>query len=128
MSDDGMTLDHAANATQSWRSAARAIQVERLDHGDMYALGSELVETLRAVEEVSRVLSDQVRRHGDGKVLRDDAGGDPVERLTEGHDCLLVAGRRLRSAEELVQRYWSEIGHIGLADLTVPGSTGADDA
>lgn len=110
------TVRHAEAGTAGWREAARAIQSERLDHGDMYELGGELSATLRAVEEAARVLRNQVLGYGFGRRLRDDAGVSPIDRLAEAAVALAVAGRGLAEADRAVQRFWSAIGHIGLAD------------
>lgn len=108
------TVRHAESGTAGWREAARAIQSERLDHGDMYALGGELSATLRAVEEAVRVLRNQVLSYGFGRRLRDDAGASPTDRLAEAAVALAVAGREIAEADRAVHRYQSAIGHIGV--------------
>src|SRR4051794_13283142 len=57
------------------------------DHADFYALASELVCTLRAVDDLTRVLRRQVAGYAQGqrdqgRVLYDDTRKvDPIERL-----------------------------------------------
>lgn len=112
------TVRHAESGTAGWREAARAIHSAQLDHGAMYQLGAQLSETLRAIEQVARSLDGQVARYGKGRSLRDDEGGDPVERVRVAawglHDVILGLSR----ATEGANQFWSAIGHIGLADTT----------
>lgn len=117
------TVGHAETGTRGWRSAARTIQAARLDHDAMYALGAELSESLRAMEQVARVLAGQVTVYGDDKVVRDGEGADPHIRLHEAGAVLADVQGRLRVADVAVQRYQSAIGHIGLADMPATNET-----
>lgn len=112
------TVRHAESGTAGWREAARAIQSERLDHDVMYALGGELSETLRALQQVAESLRNQVLRYDQGRRLVDDEGDRPEFRLADAAAGLAATGRALTAAERVLQRYWSAIGHIGLADTT----------
>lgn len=112
------TVRHAEAGTAGWREAARAIQSERLDHDVMYQLGAQLSETLRAIETVARVLAGQVEAYPEGRRLRDDEGDGPLLRLAEAGAALAWVRQGLSEADRAVQRYWSAIGHIGLADTT----------
>lgn len=109
-------IDAADYGTSGWRAVAGRIQAEKLDHADMHELGRELSETLRAIESVARELAGQVERYGDGRVLRDDEGEDPALRLCAAEGALQNAEFRVRHADRAVQRFWSAIGHIAVAD------------
>lgn len=108
------TVRHAESGTAGWRDAARAIQSEHLDHGDMYALGGELSETLRALQRAARALAEQVSNYPVGRELGDDEGAPPADRLDEARVALDDAHRRLFQADRAVQEYQSAIGHIGV--------------
>jgi hypothetical protein len=108
------TVRHAEAGTAGWRSAARTIGAAQLDHGDMYELGGELSETLRAIEEVAGVLSQRVGSYHLGRDLRDDEDEDPTVRLGLAADALGAAGIGFTEADDAVRRFWSAIGHIGV--------------
>ncbi|MDN5861564.1 MAG: hypothetical protein L0H84_23425, partial [Pseudonocardia sp.] len=71
-------------------------------------------QTLRCLSSMTGVLSQQIAGYGRGRVLRDDAGRDPAERLSE---CVRRA-EQLRShvdtAERAANDLWSQIGHIAV--------------
>jgi hypothetical protein len=86
------------------------------DHSDFYALAGELVDTLRSVESLVGVLSRQVAGYGEGRVLRDDAGGDPAERLAAAVAELDSVRVLVSGAERATNQFWSEIGHVAVED------------
>jgi hypothetical protein len=86
------------------------------DHVDFYALAGELVDTLRSVESLVGVLSRQVAVYSEGRVLRDDAGGDPAARLVAAVVELDSVRVLVSGAERSANRFWSEIGHVAVED------------
>ena len=105
---------HAEIGGDSWRSVAHAQRSATPDHSDWYAITAELVDTLRCLAAVASVLAQQVDGYGRGRVLRDDAGMDPAERLAQAG----LLGTQLRveidRAERTANRFWSAIGHIAV--------------
>ena len=109
----------AAEAGARWWDLAvrthRATTAHGVDHGDLYGLAGELVATLRVLDELAGVVSRQAERYGEGRVLRDDAGADPAERLVEAASAANHVRAALDAASRAANDYWSAIGHIGLA-------------
>lgn len=112
---DAVTAAEAG--TQQWRDTLHFQQAATptADHGDLYALCGELVGTLRALERMAGVLSDQVARYGEGRQLRDDEGQDPADRLARASERLAHSCGWLDQAQVAVTDAWSTIGHVGLA-------------
>jgi hypothetical protein len=109
-------VELAERGAQAWRAVVHEQGSSTPDHGAFYALAGELVDTLRAVESLVGLLTRQVATYGEGRVLRDDTGGDPAVRLLASAGDLdsirvLVAG-----AERSANRFWSQIGHIAVED------------
>jgi hypothetical protein len=86
------------------------------DHSDFYGLAGEVVATARSLQAMCRLLSRQVTGYGQGRVLRDDAGADPVRRLEIAAEHLDELGGLLARAERVADQYWSQIGHIGVEE------------
>lgn len=108
-----LAVDAAEAGTGEWRAAVVAQRSATPDHADFYGIACELVGTLRALEALIRVLSDQVAAYGLGRVLRDDEGGDPAVRLADAADELARTRALLARAEQTANGFWSAIGHIG---------------
>ncbi len=106
----------AAAGSGEWRSAVVSQRSATPDHGDFYGLASELVDTLRALEALTGVLGRQVAGYGHGRVLRDDAGEQPEERLAEAVEHLGRVGQLLAKAERAANAYWSAIGHVAVEE------------
>lgn len=111
----------AERGTDAWKTAVTTQQAAPPDHGDFYTLCGELVGTLRALEQLAGVLFRQVDGYGEGRELRDDAGGDPAFRLSAAVGRLGALGPPLSHAEWVAEQAWSEVGHIGLVEP--PGPT-----
>jgi hypothetical protein len=87
----------------------------RPDHADFYSVGGELVQTLRALEALARLLAGQVADYGIGRRLYDDTGRiDPGERLAVASASLDGLASLLTGAERQANTFWSHIGHIGV--------------
>jgi hypothetical protein len=105
------------NGARWWATAARvqrATRSEALDHAEFYDLAAELVATLRTLEDLADTLARQSAGYGTGRRLRDDAGGDPAERL--GRAVAEASALRIDLAAALRdgERFWSAVGHVGL--------------
>jgi hypothetical protein len=112
----GRAAEVAERGAQAWRAVVHEQLSAEPDHGDFYALAGELVDTLRSVESLVGVLSRQVAGYGEGRVLRDDAGMVPAERLGFAAAYLTQARELLGDAGWATNQFWSEIGHIAVED------------
>jgi hypothetical protein len=105
------------NGARWWATAAqlqRATRSEVLDHSEFYDLTAELVATLRTLEDLADTLARQTAGYGTGRRLRDDAGGDPAERLCRAMAEASALRINLAAAVRDGERFWSAVGHIGL--------------
>lgn len=108
---------HEANVgTDAWKTAVRLQQAAPPNHSDFYTLCGELMETLRALEQLAWLLAGQVENYGQGRVLRDDEGEDPATRLAMAAAQVSELGRLLDQADCVAGQAWSEVGHIGLVE------------
>jgi hypothetical protein len=108
-------VSRAEQASEAWRAAARHQRQAAADHADFHALGGEVTTTLRALDDLFGVLRRQVSAYGDGRCLYDDTGRvSAVGRLQEAVSAIEVAQTRLAETEQLVNAFWSAIGHIGV--------------
>ena len=116
---DAEAVQRADAGTGAWEDAVRLQRWATPDHADFYALAGEMVATLRAVDDLARLLHRQVagyaRTQQDrGQVVYDDTRQvDPAERLQTA----VIALGELRSgagtAADWANTFWSAIGHIG---------------
>jgi hypothetical protein len=107
----------AENGARWWATAVqvqRMTRSEALDHSGFYDLAAELVATLRTLEDLADILARQTAGYGTGRRLRDDAGGDPTERLGRAMAEATALRINLAAAVQDGERFWSAIGHIGL--------------
>lgn len=109
-------VELAEAGTQAWRDTAGAQRTAASDHGEFYALAGELVATLRALEALADVLIRRVATYEQGRVLRDDEGAQPAARLASAVADLTRVRELLAGAERAANRFWSEIGHIGIEE------------
>ncbi len=108
-------LTRAEVASEAWRAAARHQREAEPDHADFYALGGEVTTTLRALDDLFGVLRRQVGGYGDGRCVYDDTGRvSAIGRLQEAVSAIEVAQTRLAETHEMVNAFWSAIGHIGV--------------
>jgi hypothetical protein len=117
----------------AWREAVHAQLDAEPDHSEFYAVTAEVVDTLRSLSGMASVLGRQVAGYGQGRELRDDAGADPDDRLADAGAELAMARQAVDCAERAVNRFWSQIGHIGVdyrptedTDQNATGSAAAD--
>ncbi len=105
----------AETGSKAWRAAARQQLGAVADHADFYALGGEVVTTLHALDDLFGVLRRQVGGYGEGRCLYDDTGRiSAVGRLQEAVSAIEVAQTRIAETDQLVNAFWSAIGHIGV--------------
>ncbi len=115
-------VSRAGSGTAGWKAAAAAQLGARPAHEDFYALCADMVATLFALDDLARVVTDQVAGYGRGRAVYDDSrdlhGGsgavDPRVRLREAARALRGARRSLVAAAGSVNAAWSAIGHIGV--------------
>jgi len=108
-------LVRAEVATESWREAVRRQQSSTLDHADFYALAGEIVTTLHALDDLAKLLGEQVVRYPQGRNLYDDTRTvDPLVRLDDAAAEIHTARRAIVTAAHAANRFWSLIGHIGV--------------
>lgn len=109
----------AVGGADAWETAARLQQGAVADHGGFYALAAEVVTTLAALEDLTRVLGPQVTGYAAsewaaGRAVYDDSRTvDPAERLAEAGVTLDGARVALGAAYRAANVFWSAIGHIG---------------
>lgn len=110
-------LQRADDGAQAWRAVARSQRITTPDHGDIYALMSEVAETLRSLSALASILTLQVATYGRERTLRDDEPGhDPAERLAIASSWAAQLQHDLDRAEHSANRFWDEVGHVGLED------------
>lgn len=107
-------VELAGAARDSWEEAVRVERTADPDHGEWYSIGGELLGTLRAVEDMTRLLSQRITRYGDDRILRDDEGQDPEQRITEAVEELAALSGHLWAAGESANVFWSAIGHVAV--------------
>jgi hypothetical protein len=107
-------LDRAAEGTDGWERAVRRQHHATPDHADFYALASEIVTTLHALDDLTEVLAGQVAGYAQGRPVYDDTRTvDPAARLADAAALLRDTRTALRAAALAANRFWSAIGHIG---------------
>ncbi len=110
-------LVRAADGSEAWRDVVRQQRWATPNHSDIYAIASDIVTTLHALEELAGVLHRQVEGYGNGRNLYDDTRQvDPEVRLAWAAGELTQARQAVVAAAESANRFWSEIGHIGVED------------
>lgn len=83
-------------------------------HEDFYTWGAFLDEATAQLYRVCRALAPQVTRYGDHRILRDDAGADPEQRLATARQQLDTLISTLELANTTARAYHSAIGHIAV--------------
>ena len=115
MSRRAAAVAAAETAADSWDKAVRMQRRATADHADFYALARDMVATLHALDDLTRVLDAQVTRYMQRDDLYDDTRTvDPVQRLHEAADELADLRVALHDALGPANRFWSAIGHIGV--------------
>jgi hypothetical protein len=105
----------AETGAMAWRAVARAQRSAPPVHAEFYALAAEVDATLRALEDLARVLALQVAGYGVGRPVYDDAPEiDPRERLRFAAASLGGLAELLAEAQQPAQAFFSAIGHIGV--------------
>lgn len=95
-------------------AAAHQFADEDPSHEQFYDYGRELVSTLHALDDLTVTLTSQVTRYGHHRLLRDDAGAKPRDRLATAHGHLADLHAALTTATRHANQFWSTIGHIGV--------------
>jgi len=110
----------AEAGARAWLAVVGAQQDATPDHADFSLLAGCLVDTLAAVESLARVLGRQVEGYPGGldagRVVSDDRGRDPHQRLVGAARDLDAAALYAGSAAREVHRFFSAIEHIGVHD------------
>jgi hypothetical protein len=83
-------------------------------HEDFARWGSALTELTGTLALVCRILDGQITHYGDERVLSDDAGGDPYERVGEMRRHLSALDMALTEASVQSQAYRDASGHLGV--------------
>ena len=109
-------VQHATNGANSWSSAVHAQQSATPEHSDWYAITGEITDTLRCLAALAAVLARQINTYGAGRVLRDDAGAHPDERLAAARTSAYELRAHLDAADHVANRFWNEISHIAVED------------
>ena len=103
-------------------AAAHQFADEDPAHEQFYDYGRELVATLNALDDLTVTLTSQVARYGEHRLLRDDTGADPNQRLAIARGHLAELHTALTTAAGHANQFWSTIGHIGVeVDPHAPG-------
>ncbi|WP_300008292.1 hypothetical protein [Pseudonocardia sp.] len=107
----------AEAGAEAWVTVVRHQLDASADHSDFYALGGDMVATLRALQDLARLLDRQVQRYGEQRGVYDDSGEvDPHERLTAAAVEMEAVADALGSVIWSADRYWNAISHIGVDD------------
>jgi hypothetical protein len=83
-------------------------------HEDFYIWGWVLTEVTDTLGQLCRTMAPQVARYGDTRVLRDDEGGDPFDRLREMRELLGSLYSQLELANATARAYHAAAGHVAV--------------
>lgn len=84
MTGDGKpTLDAVASANDSWTLVEQLQDQLEPDHEDFAAYAAQVVTTLQALQDLTRVLETQVRGYPRNRILADAQGRDPAYRIID---------------------------------------------
>lgn len=107
---------HAEIGGDSWRSVVHTQRSATPDHSDWYSITGEVVDTLRCLFSLADVFASQIRRYGRDRIVRDDAGMVPADRLERAVLHAENLRAHLADAESAAAGFWSEISHIAVED------------
>jgi hypothetical protein len=110
MSSRGEQLD-AAIAAVHVAVLAQADDVHPV-HEDFHAWGHALSELSYRLAGVCSTLEQQVASYGHRRLLGDDDGGDPYQRLADMRRLLADLSTRLNAAGVIAHQYHAEAGHL----------------
>ena len=105
-------LDAAIRAVQT--VAAAQLHDRRPAHEDFYAWGYALGELTYRLAGACRTLEQQQAVYGVRRILSDDEGGDPYQRLARMRRLLRELSDQLDSTSAIAQRYHAEAAHLGV--------------
>jgi hypothetical protein len=83
-------------------------------HEDFHAWGYALSELTYRLAGVCRTLEQQVASYGHRRLLADDDGGDPYQRLADMRRLLADLSTRFDAAGVIAHQYHAEAGHLGV--------------
>jgi hypothetical protein len=116
-------MSRSASAAEAWEDAVRLQRWASPDHADFYVLAGEVVRTVYALEDLTRVLGRQVAGYGRGRAVFDDSWQvEPAVRLADAVGELSRLGAALGMAERAGNAFWSAIGHIRVAQPLDPNT------
>jgi hypothetical protein len=121
--DRAPAIQHAEAGAEAWVAVVRHQLAAPADHSDFYALGGDMVATLRALQDLARLLDRQVQPYGEHRPVYDDSGEvDPHQRLTAAAVELEAVADALGAVIWSADRYWNAISHIGVDDAPTTGA------
>lgn len=114
-----------AATTQALQAAQAAAHAQHRDpHPTQDTLdvqGRNLADVLDALAELTATLTEQVRHYSDDRLLADDAGADPTERLAIAAGNLAQLRQSLTKAHQHTDDYRNALDHLSVTvDLTTP--------
>lgn len=99
-------------------NVAEIVEAQRCEadpaHEDFYAWGGALDEMTRRLAHACRVLDGQIREYGDTRILRDDDGMDPSERVHRMRVVVRNLGVLLEQANVVARSYHQEASHLAV--------------
>jgi hypothetical protein len=105
----------AEAGSRAWRQVFHTQQATKPDHSDFYVLAAEMVDTLRVMESLARLLNKQVAGYAKDRPVYDDSGVvDPRNRLAGASRVLTALSADLVAAERNANEFFNAIGHIGV--------------
>lgn len=99
-------------ASAAIRDAARRQRRAPRHHQDFASWGSALTELLGSLALTCRLLNEQITHYGDDRVLSDDTGGDPYQRIGEMRRYLAALDMALTEASVQAQAYRDASRHL----------------
>lgn len=115
MSKPDPSLDHTLGAALIAIQDAAGRQGRTAGHHEDFARwGSALTELTGSLALVCRILDGQITHYGDERVLSDDTGGDPYERIGEMRRHLAALDMALTEASVQAQAYRDASRHLGV--------------
>lgn len=128
--EESLAVRRGIAGAVAWRAALDAHQqATTVDHQDFYGLTRELVDTLRPITTLMRLLVRQVDGYAESlpegeRAYDDTRTDDPVELLAQAAEILDdIAVKTVWTVLEL-NRFWSLIGRIGVETAPTPAISG----
>ena len=84
-------------------------------HEAFYRWGSALDQVTATLQQSCQRLDQQLASYGNDRILRDDEGIDPAERIRQMRQLIATLADQLRTANITAQQYHNAASHLAVA-------------